>query len=107
MDVITGAYFSYLLCAFMWLIAGFPKERKGYFLPYMWKVLEEALYLKIWPKADIWLKCIETYHPDWANNKVIQFDFAGLGFLCLFYVFRVILLQDLVILYKQFPLYPL
>jgi hypothetical protein len=32
---------------FIWLITGFPKEGKGYFLPYAREVLEEALCLKI------------------------------------------------------------
>ena len=46
----------------MQLVASFLKEKKGYFLPYIQEVPKEALYLKIWPKANIWLKCIETYH---------------------------------------------
>ena len=84
-----------------------PKGRKGLFLPYARKVLEEALYLKIQPKTNIQLKYIETYYLERANNKVIQLNLTGLGFLRLLYALRVILLQDLVILYKQFPLYPL
>jgi hypothetical protein len=59
-----GAYLSYLSCAFMQSITSFLKEGKGYFLPHTRKVLKETLYLKIWPKADVWLKRIETYHPD-------------------------------------------
>ena len=102
-----GAYFSYLLCVFIWLIAGFLKEGKGYFLPYIREILKEALYLKIQPKTNIWLKYMETYHLDRANNKVIQLDLIGLGFLGLFCILKVILLQDLIILYKQFLLYPL
>jgi len=91
----------------MRLITSFPKEKQGYFLPGAQEVLEEALYLKIWPKTDLWLKRIETYYLDRADNKVVRLDFAGLGFLRLLHTFRVILLQDLVILRKQFPLYPL
>ncbi len=53
MDVIIGAYLSYLPHTFMWSIAGFPKEGKGYFLPYTQEILEEALYLKIWPKTNV------------------------------------------------------
>jgi len=34
MDAIMGAYLSYLPRAFIWSIAGFLKEGKGYFLPY-------------------------------------------------------------------------
>jgi len=45
--VIIGAYLSYLPYTFMWLIAGFLKEEKGYFLPRAWEVLKEALCLKI------------------------------------------------------------
>jgi len=84
----------------MWLIAGFLKEGKGYFLPYTQEVPEKALYLKIWPKTDVWLKHIETYHLEKADNKVIRLNLTGLGFLRLLYTLRVILLQDLVILYK-------
>ena len=88
----TGVYLSYLPRAFMRLIAGFLKEGKGYFLPYAREVLEETLYLKIWPNTNVWLKCIETYYPDRADNKVIRLNLAGLGFLRLFYALRVILL---------------
>jgi hypothetical protein len=102
-----GAYLSYLPCAFMWSIAGFLKEGKGYFLPRAREVLEEVLCLKIWPKTDVWLKRMETYYPERADNEVIRLDLAGLGFLRLLRALRVILLQDLVILRKQFPLYPL
>ena len=49
----TGAYLSYLPGAFMRSIAGFLKEGKGYFLPCAQEVPEEALYLKIWPEADV------------------------------------------------------
>ena len=73
-------------------VAGFPKEEKGYFLPHTQKVPEEALYLKIWPEADVWLKCIETYHLDQADNEVIWLNFVGSGFLCLLCTLRVILL---------------
>jgi len=88
-------------------IASFPKKGKGYFLPHAREVLEKALCLKIWPKTNIWLKYIETYYLDRADNKVIQLNLTSLGFLRLLRTLRVILLQDLVILYKQFPLYPL
>ena len=89
-------------------IAGFlKKKRKGYFLPHTQKMPEEAFYLKIWPKTDIWLKHIKTYHLNRANNEVIQLNLAGSGFLHFLCILRVILLQDLVVLCKQFPLYPL
>ena len=67
----TGAYLSYLLCVFMWSIAGFLKEGKGYFLPYAREMPKEALYSKIWPETNIWLKYIKAYYPDRANNEVI------------------------------------
>ena len=102
-----GAYLSYLSYIFMRLIAGFLKEGKGYFLPYIRKVLEEALCLKIQPKTNIWLKRIEAYYLGRADNKVIWLNLIGSGFLRLLYTLRVILLQNLVILRKQFPLYPL
>jgi len=55
----------------MQLIASFLKEGKGYFLPHIQEILKEALCLKIWPETNIWLKRIETYHLDRADNKVI------------------------------------
>jgi len=55
-------------------------------------VLEKALYLKIWPKTNIWLKYIEVYYLGRANNKVIWLDLTDLGFLYLLYMLRVILL---------------
>jgi len=67
----TGAYLSYLPCVFIQLIAGFPKEGKGYFLPCVREVPEEALCLKIWPKTSVWLKCIKAYHPGRADNEVV------------------------------------
>ena len=88
----TGAYLSYLPHIFIQLIAGFPKEEKGYFFPYAQKVLEEALYLKIWPKTNIWLKRIEAYYLGRAENKVAQLNLTGLGFLHLLCILRVILL---------------
>ena len=103
----TGAYLSYLPRAFMRSVAGFPKEGKGYFLPYTREILEEALYLKIWPKINVWLKYIKTYHPDRADNEVARLDLAGSGFLRLLRALRVILLQDSVVLYDLFLLYPL
>jgi len=107
MDAIMGAYLSYLPYMFMRSIASFLKEGKGYFLPYTQEVPEEVLCLKIWPKTDVWLKRIKTYHPERADNKVVWLDLVGLGFLRLLRALRVILLQDSVILCKQFPLYPL
>ena len=106
MDTI-GTYFSYLPRTFIQLITGFLKEEKGYFLSCVREVLKEALYLKILPEINIWLKCIETYHLDRANNEVVQLNLISLKFLYFLCIFRVILLQDLVILCKQFPLYPL
>ena len=106
-DAMTGAYLSYLPRAFMWSIAGFPKEGKGYFLLCTQEMPEEALCLKIWPETNVWLKHIKTYHSDRADNEVIWLDLVGSGFLHLLCVFRVILLQDSVVLRKQFPLHPL
>ena len=106
-DAMTGAYLSYLPRAFMRSIAGFPKEGKGYFLPRAREVPEEALCSKIWPETDVWLKRMEAYHPDRADNEVVRLDLAGSGFLRLLRALRVILLQDSVILRKQFPLHPL
>ena len=106
-DAMTGAYLSYLPRAFMRSIAGFPKEGKGYFLPRAQEVPEEALCSKIWPETDVWLKRMETYHPDRTDNEVVRLDLAGSGFLRLLRALRVILLQDSVILPKQFPLHPL
>ena len=106
-DAMTGAYLSYLPRAFMRSIAGFPKEGKGYFLPRAREVPEEALCSKIWPETDVWLKRMEAYHPGRAENEVARLDLAGSGFLRLLRVLRVILLQDSVILRKQFPLHPL
>ena len=76
----------------MRLITSFLKEEKGYFLPYAQEVLEKALYLKIWPKTNIWLKYIKAYYLGRAENKVIWLNLTGLGFLRLLYTLRVILL---------------
>jgi hypothetical protein len=106
-DAMTGAYLSYLPRAFMRSIAGFPKEGKGYFLPRAQEVPGDALCSKIWPETDVWLKLMETYHPDRADNEVVRLDLAGSGFLRLLRALRLILLQDSVILRKEFPLHPL
>ena len=92
MDAMMGAYLSYLPRAFIRLITGFLKEGKGYFLPRAREVPEEALYLKIWPKTNVWLKRIKTYYLDRADNKVIRLNLMGLGFLRLLRALRVILL---------------
>jgi len=106
-DAMTGVYLSYLPRAFMRSIAGFPKEGKGYFLPRAQVMPEEALCSKIWPETDLWLMRIEAYHPDRDYHEVVRLDLAGSGFLRLLRVLRVVLLQDSVVLRKQFPPYPL
>jgi hypothetical protein len=97
-DAMTGAYLSYLPRAFMRSIAGFPKEGKGYFLPRAREVPDEALCSKIWPDTDVWLRRMEAYHPDRADNEVVRLDLAGSGFLRLLRALRVIMLQDSVVL---------
>ena len=59
------------------------------------------------PETDIWLKRMETYHPDRADNEVVRLDLAGSGFLRLLRALRVILLQDSVVLRELLPLHPL
>ena len=66
-----GAYLSYLPYIFMRLITSFLKKGKGYFFFYAQEVLKKALYLKIWPKTNIWLKYIKAYYLGRAKNKVI------------------------------------
>ncbi len=91
----------------MRMITGFPKEGRGYFLPRAQHTPDEALCSRIWPVADVWLARMEAYHPDQQDNEVIWYDLTGSGFLRLLYVLQEVLLQDLVILHKQFPLHPL
>ena len=91
----------------MQMIAGFLKEGRGYFLPRAQYTPDEALYLRIWPVANVWLARMEAYYPDQQDNEVIWYDLTGSGFLRLLYVLQEVLLQDLVILHKQFPLHPL
>ena len=73
-------------------IAGFPKEGKGYFLPRAQEIPDEALCIKIWPEADLWLRRMEAYHPNRDDNEVIRLDLTGSGFLRLLRVLRVVLL---------------
>src|SRR5436190_17227337 len=103
----TGAYLSYLPRAFIRSIAGFPKEGKGYFLPRAQETPPAGLCSKIWPETDVWLERMEAYRPDKADNEVVRLDLAGSGFLRLLRALRVVLLQDSVILRKQFPCHPL
>jgi hypothetical protein len=106
-DAMTGAYLSYLPRAFIRSIAGFPQEGKGYFLPRARETPPAALCSKIWPEADVWLERMEAYRPGSADNEVVRLDLAGSGFLRLLGALRVILLQDSVVLRKEFPLHPL
>jgi len=76
----------------MRLITSFLKEGKGYFLPRAREVPEKALYLKIWPETNVWLKRMETYYLKRADNEVVRLNLTGLGFLRLLRVLRVILL---------------
>ena len=107
MDVLTSVYLSHLPRRFMRAIAGWPQEGKGYFLPRAQETPEEALCSRIWPGVDVWMERMEAYDPDRDDNEVVRHDLAGTGFLRLLRVLRVILLQDSVILRKQFPLHPL
>ena len=75
--IMTVAYLSYLPCAFMRSIAGFPKEGKGYFLPHTQEVPGEALCSNVWPEADKLVERMES-HPDKADNDM-QLD-LGSGF---------------------------
>jgi Centromere DNA-binding protein complex CBF3 subunit, domain 2 len=93
------AYLSYLPLSFMRSTADFPKEEKGYFLPRAQEVPEESLSSKVWPEADIWLQRMESYHPTSPTMRSCV-DLAGSGFLCRL---RQLLLQDSVVLRKQFP----
>ena len=54
-DIIIGAYLSYLPYTFIQLITSFLKEGKGYFLPHARELLDKALCSKIQPKVDMWL----------------------------------------------------
>jgi hypothetical protein len=106
-DAMTGVYLSYLPRGFIRSVAGFPQEGKGYFLPRAQEMPDEALCTRIWPETDVWLERMEAYHPDRTDNEVVRLDLAGSGFLRLLRTLRVILLQDSVILRRQFPLHPL
>src|SRR2546421_10843331 len=50
---------------------------------------------------------MEAYRPDKADNEVVRLDLAGSGFLRLLRALRVVLLQDSVVLRKEFPRHPL
>jgi hypothetical protein len=50
---------------------------------------------------------MEAYRPDRADNEVVRLNLAGSGFLRLLCPLRVILLQDSVVLRREFPLHPL
>ena len=50
---------------------------------------------------------MEAYHPKKIDNEVVWLDLAGSGFLRLFCALWVILLQDLVVLRKEFSRHPL
>ena len=106
-DVMTGVYLSQLPRQFMRSTAGWPQEGKAYFLPRAQELPEEALCSRIWPEVDRWLKRMESFHPDRDDNEVVRLDLTGTGFLRLLRELRVILLQDSVILRKQFPHHPL
>jgi hypothetical protein len=107
-DALSGVYLCFLPRAFMRSIAGFPQEGKGYFLPRAQEMPEEALCSRVWPDVDLWLERMEAYHPNRGDdNEVVRLDLAGTGFLRLLRELRVVLLQDSVILRKQFPLHPL
>ncbi len=106
-DAITGVYFSYLSRAFIRSIAGFPMKKKSYFLFYAREMPGDAFCLKIWFETDVWFYRMETYHLDRDDNEVVRQNFASSEFLRLFRAFRMILLQDLVILRKEFSFYPL
>jgi hypothetical protein len=106
-DVMTSVYLSNLPRRFMRAIAGWPQEGRGYFLPRAQETPEEALCSRIWPGVDVWMERMEAYDPARDDNEVVRLDLAGSGFLRLLRVLRVVLLQDSVVLRKQFPLHPL
>jgi Centromere DNA-binding protein complex CBF3 subunit, domain 2 len=97
-DAMTGVYLSYLPREFMQSIAGFPQRGHAYFLPRAQETLDEALCTRIWPETDVWLECMEAYHPDRTDSEVVRLDLAGSGFLRLLRTPRLILLRDSVVL---------
>ena len=48
---------------------------------------------------------MEAYRPGKVDNEVVRLDLAGSGFLRLLCALRVVLLQDLIVLRKEFPRY--
>ena len=50
---------------------------------------------------------MEAYYPGKADNEIVRLDLTGSGFLRLLHALRVVLLQDSVVLRKEFPRHPL
>ena len=122
-DALSSCYLTHLPRKFVRAIAGFePSVRGNYYLPRAKILPPPSLAGAVWPWVDQWLQWFDENHTPAAasgadsggfglaslpSSEEDREDLAAQGFLRLLVELRTILLQDSVLLRREFPHHPL
>lgn len=122
-DALSNCYLTHLPRKFVRAIAGFePSVRGNYYLPRAKILPPSSLVQAVWPWVDQWLRWFDQNHSSYGTSDVggegfglqplpaseeDREDLAAQGFLRLLVELRTVLLQDSVLLQREFPHHPL
>jgi hypothetical protein len=112
-DALTNCYLTHLPRKFIRSMAGFnPSVQGNFYLPRAKVLPPQSLEQAVWPFVDEWISWFDSHVDADADNDVDadtddRKDLAAQGFLRLLRELRVILLQDSVILKREFPAHPI
>ena len=117
-DAMTNCYLNSIARPFVRGMAGFEPNKTGnYFLPRAKVDPPETLVRAVWPWVDQWLAWVSSRSnaddvpyaslPPLDDSQSDQSDLAAQGFLRLLKTLRTILLQDSVLMRKEFPQHPM
>ena len=112
-DALTNCYLAQLPRKFLRAMAGFkPRGLGDYYLPRAQVQPPESLVQALWPWIDQWLAWLDPEPADLPEHLVgegspDQDDMAAQGFLRLLAQLRIVILQDSVLLRREFPAHPM
>jgi Centromere DNA-binding protein complex CBF3 subunit, domain 2/Transcriptional activator of glycolytic enzymes len=123
-DALTTSYLTHLPRKFVRGMAGFsPSVQGNFYLPRAKVLPPRSLEQALWPWVDEWLAWFDSQEEEeeeeeepeefpataeaYKADKADRQDLAGQGFLRLLQQLRIILLQDSVIMRREFPDHPI
>ncbi|OJD18721.1 hypothetical protein AJ78_01258 [Emergomyces pasteurianus Ep9510] len=115
-DALTNCYLTNISREFVRAMAGFdPSTQGNYFLPRAAIRPPEQLEAAVWPWVDVWLHRFDSYEHNeggeiderMKSDLEDEQDLAAQGFLRLLKQLRTVILQDSVLLQREFPDHPL